>query len=203
MLVGGDWFDAFVLPGERLGLSVGDVSGHGIEAAALMGTLRSVLRMAMYLERDMVKVLAAADEFVRTEAPEGVYATSNIGVVDLRKRTLSCLAAGHPGPICWNPRTRKATDSFQDRGLPLGLRDMTAPQERAESIALEKNFFACYFTDGLLEAEGDYLRGEARLIDTIALPQIRRDAHPARAIRLAVAPERHFDDLAVLTLRVL
>ena len=42
--MGGDWFDAFTLPGGRLGLVIGDVAGRGVDAAARMGQLRSVAR---------------------------------------------------------------------------------------------------------------------------------------------------------------
>ncbi|HLX26774.1 MAG TPA: GAF domain-containing protein, partial [Candidatus Cybelea sp.] len=60
MLVGGDWYDAFTLSDGRLGISIGDVSGHGLQAAAFMGSLRDALRVALYLDADMMRALQVA-----------------------------------------------------------------------------------------------------------------------------------------------
>lgn len=202
MLVGGDWFDAFTLSDGRIGLTVGDVSGHGVEAAVEMASLRDALRIAMLMEPDLAKVLNAADLLVRQETGTNIFATANISVLDMRERTLTSIAAGHPGPLCWYENTRVVEDPFLDRGLPLGFREMAAAQSSAETIDLEECSFIVYFTDGLVEAERDYLSGEARLAQAIAQRSIREALHPARKIRAAVAPERHPDDLAVMTLRV-
>ena len=202
MLVGGDWFDAFELAEGRLGFTVGDICGHGIEAAAVMGNIRSALRIAMLMETDLTKVMGAADRLLRQESEDGVFATANIAVLDTGARTLSCVAAGHPGPLCWYESSRTVTDPFRDRGLPLGFRDLASPQDTAQTIDLEDCSFAVFFTDGLVEAERDYLSGEARLTQAIGQQSIREAEWPARAIRLAVAPERHPDDVAVMTIRV-
>ena len=201
MLVGGDWFDAFELPDERLGVSIGDISGHGVEAASFMGSLRDALRIAMFMEPDLLKVLAAADVLIKQETQKGIFATASIAVVDSGRRTLTVAAAGHPGPICWNEREQTVTDPFTERGLPLGFRDLAPPQQAAQTIALERGAFVVFFTDGLLEAEHDYLRGQERLLETVARKSVREADHPAGEIRASVTPERHPDDLAVLTLR--
>jgi hypothetical protein len=201
MMVGGDWFDAFQLPGQRMGISVGDISGHGVDAAAFMGTLRSGLRIAMLLERDMLKVLAAADELLKQESNETMLATANIAVVDLSEHTIGCAAAGHPGPLRWNERTQTVTDPFLARGLPLGARDLAPEQDAPQTLALEQRDFLTFFTDGLVEADHNYVAGYARLMDVVADRAVRESAHPAHAIRFAAAPERHPDDLVVMTLR--
>jgi len=202
MMVGGDWFDAFELPGERIGISVGDISGHGVDAAAFMGTLRSGLRIAMLLERDLLKVLAAGDALLKQESREPIYATAIIGVLDLERRTLTTAAAGHPGPLRWSKRTQTVTDPFVVRGLPLGLRDLAPPQGAPQTVELETGDFLAFFTDGLVEGEHDYLAGQARLMEVMTHRSAREGAHPAQAIRLAVAPARHPDDLVILTLHL-
>lgn len=201
MLIGGDWFDAFELPGGRLGISIGDISGHGVDAAAFMGSLRDALRIAMYMETDLLKVLAAADVLIAQETDTGVFATAMIAVVDTSRNTLTCAAAGHPGPLCWNEREHSVTDPFTDRGLPLGYRALEESDQAAETIDLDDGTFVVFFTDGLLEAEHDYLRGQDRLVEAISDRSVREAPHPASKIRDAVTPERHPDDLAVLTLR--
>lgn len=201
MLVGGDWFDAFELPGGRLGISIGDIAGHGVDAAAFMGSLRDALRIAMYMERDLLKVLAAADVLITQETEKGIFATAMIAVVDTRRNTLSCAAAGHPGPLCWNEREQTVTDPFTERGLPLGYRELERSDQTVQTIDLEDDAFVVFFTDGLLEAEHDYLRGQERLAEAILSSSVREAAHPASEIRAEVTPERHPDDLAILTLR--
>ena len=201
MLVGGDWFDAFELPEDRVGISIGDISGHGVNAAAFTGSLRDALRIAMFMERDLLKVLGAADVLIKQETENGIFATAIIAVVDKRRRTLTCAAAGHPGPLYWNDRERTVTDPFTERGLPLGFRDLCASEQTAQTIALEPGAFAVFFTDGVVEAEHDYLGGQAKLLEAIARRSIREAARPAREIRAFVTPERHPDDLAILTLR--
>lgn len=203
LLVGGDWFDAFELSDGKVGLTIGDVSGHGVEAAVIMGNLRSALRTAMTIEPDLVKVLAFVDSLVQKDVVSGTFATANIGVLDPKNGKLSCVAAGHPGPLCWHENGQIVTDPFRERGLPLGFRDMGISQDRAETIDLEDCSFAVFFTDGLVEFERDYVGGEARLTQAIAQRSVRTAKHPARAIRNAVSPARHPDDLAVLTLRVI
>jgi Stage II sporulation protein E (SpoIIE)/GAF domain len=201
MLVGGDWFDAFELPGERLGISIGDIAGHGVDAAAFMGSLRDALRIAMYMERDLLKVLAAADVLITQETEREIFATAMIAVVDTRRSTLSCVAAGHPGPLCWSERDRAVTDPFTERGLPLGYREIEMSDQMVQTIDLEDGAFVTFFTDGLLEAEHDYLGAQDRLVEAVSRRSIREATHPALVIRAAVTPERHPDDLAVLTLR--
>ncbi|MBV8488971.1 MAG: SpoIIE family protein phosphatase [Candidatus Eremiobacteraeota bacterium] len=201
MMVGGDWFDAFELPGQRLGISVGDVSGHGVEAAAFMGTVRSGLHIAMLLDADLLKVLAAADVLLRQESNETMYATAAIAILDARQRTMSCALAGHPGPLHWSERTQNVSDPFVDRGLPLGARNLADSQGEAHTIELEDGDFFAFFTDGLLEGKRDYEAGQTRLHQAVANRWIRQADHPARAIRDAVAPERHEDDVVILTLR--
>lgn len=201
MLVGGDWFDAFELPNDRLGISIGDISGHGVNAAAFTGSLRDALRIAMLMERDLLKVLDAADVLITQETEKGIFATALIAVIDKRTRALSCVAAGHPGPLCWNEREQAVTDPFIERGLPLGYRDLCASHQSVQTIALEPGTFAVFFTDGLVEAQHDYLRGQEQLVEGIGRRSIREAAHPAREIRALLTPGPHPDDLALLTLR--
>ena len=202
LMVGGDWFDAFLLPDRRLGISVGDVSGHGVDAAAFMGTLRSGLRIAMLLESDMLKILAAADALLKEESRETMFATASIYVVDFDERTMTCAAAGHPGALRWSDCTQTVSDPFVDRGLPLGARDLAPPQSTPQALQLEDGDFWVFFTDGLVEAERDYLSAQTRLMKVMTDRSVREGADPALAIRHAVVPERHPDDLVVLTLRM-
>jgi serine phosphatase RsbU (regulator of sigma subunit) len=201
MLVGGDWYDAFMLPDGRLAVSVGDVSGHGLDAAAFMLRLRDALRVALYLEGDMERALSVADLLLREEGPAEMYATASISMVDLAHRTMACLSAGHPGPLVWLNRLKGVVDPFMDRGLPLALRDLGPSAFAGQTIALDSGAFVVFFTDGLVETERNYIDGEQRLAQVMADVDVREADQPAQVIRRRVAPEHHPDDIAVLTLR--
>ncbi len=201
MLIGGDWYDAFELADGRLALTIGDVAGHGLDAAAFMGSLRNALRTALYTEPDLMRALHVADYLIMREFPDERHATAMIALFDCDALTLTCAAAGHPGPLIWDGQSKKVTDPFQNRGLPIGLRtvgDSTPDQE--VTVSLHPGSFVVFFTDGLLEWERDYIVGEQHLAQAIERSDIRCAAYPARELRRAVVRGKHEDDIAILTL---
>lgn len=202
LLIGGDWYDAFNLPDGRIGISIGDVTGHGVDAAAFMRSLRDALRTALYGQADLLRALEIADYLIREEFPDGRYATAQLCMYDPQTRLLSGAAAGHPGPLIWMPDRREILDAFDARGLPLGMRELERADDRMCSIVLPPGSMAVFFTDGLVEWARDYVEGERVLRAAIADPEIRAALHPAKALRRAVVQGKHHDDLAVLTLRV-
>lgn len=202
LLIGGDWYDAFNLPDGRVGISIGDVTGHGVDAASFMRSLRDALRAALYGDADLLRALDISDYLMTEEFPEERYATALLSVFDPQARTLTCAAAGHPGPLVWVPSKNDVIDPFQSRGLPLGMRRLAQFEQEASTITLEPGSLAVYFTDGLLEWEHDYERAEAALYEAIRQEEIRNAVHPAKALRRAVVRGNHRDDIAVLTLRV-
>jgi len=139
---------------------------------------------------------------MREENADGMYATANLGIVDAQRRRLTSVAAGHPGPLYWSPRTQTVEDPFLERGLPLGFRDLGESASPQKTIDLHPGSFIAFFTDGLIEGERDIGKGEAKLAEAIKRADVREALHPAEALRRAVAPDRHADDLAIMTLRV-
>lgn len=202
MLVGGDWYDAFNLPDGRMGISIGDVSGHGVDAAAFMRSLRDALRTALYGEADLLRALHIADYLISEEFPDGRYATAQLCIYEPETRKLIGAAAGHPGPLIWIPERGEVIDPFTSRGLPLGMRSLESGDQSSCSIVLETDAMAVFFTDGLVEWNRDYVKGERALLSAMAGAEIRRSPHPAKALRRAVVQGKHHDDIAVLTLRV-
>jgi hypothetical protein len=199
MLVGGDWYDAFLLPDGRIGMSIGDVSGHGVEAAAFMGSLRDALRALLYRDPDLSRALAIADYLVAEDAPDGMFATAHLAIVDPAHATLTCAAAGHPGPLVWNADSGIVSDPFTERGLPLGFRHLHPSVQTSMTLSLHRAFVV-FFTDGLLEWNRDYIAGEAALYDAMRQARVRDAERPARAVRDAVVQGEHQDDLAILAL---
>jgi hypothetical protein len=207
MMVGGDWYDVFLLPDGRIGISVGDVSGHGLEAAVTMSSIKNTLQAALVVEPDLSRALGTGDFVLRSEnrlrvPDEGQFCTAMIGILDPAERTLQTAPAGHPGPKIWDPLSGEVVDPFPDRDLPLGYRDLSKPCAKTRTMTLERGAFVVFYTDGLVEAERDFLAGERELEAAIARRDVRESDDPAFAIRRTVAPQAPYDDLAILTIRL-
>jgi len=200
LLVGGDWYDAFQLADGRIAITVGDVLGHGIEAAVWMSRLRNGLRAALFAEPDPTHALEVADQMLRTEGREE-FTTALVGLIDPVRNTLSCTSAGHPGPLVWDT-TGEVMDPFAERGLPIGLRNFGPVAKTAQTLSLRAGAFAVFFTDGLLEWNRNIAQAWSRLEAAVARQDVREALHPAHAIRHCVIDgSNHDDDIAVLTVR--
>ena len=97
--VGGDWYDAFPLAGNRMGLAIGDVVGHNITSASIMGQVRNMLRAYAVDTADPADVLHRADTALSQLLPDAM-ATAIYAVLDPATRDLSYANAGHPPPVC-------------------------------------------------------------------------------------------------------
>ncbi|MEI5011649.1 SpoIIE family protein phosphatase [Streptomyces sp. PmtA] len=161
--VGGDWFDVIRLSGARVALVVGDVVGHGINAAATMGRLRTAVRTLADMELpphellthldDTVKRLGEEDVDAPDHVPAAVGATCLYAVYDPVTRRCTMARAGHPPPAIIDPQGHVA---FPDMpaGAPLGLGLGLVPFESVELELPEGTLLALY-TDGLVEARDD------------------------------------------------
>jgi GAF domain-containing protein len=199
LLVAGDWYDAFLLRDGNVGISIGDVCGHGIEAAALMSSIRNAIRMGVVIEPNLTQVLRHADFLFRNEAPSGMFCTALVGVIDRKTAQMTCVSAGHPGPLVWY---RGRIDSpVQGSTVPLGIGDVTTETAEPVTFQLEPASTAVFFTDGLIEWRRDPVAGEDALRQALRDPAVRNAPSPARAIRDAVITGAHPDDLAILTVR--
>ena len=199
LLVGGDWYDVFLLKNGNVGLSIGDVSGHGIDSAALMSSIRNAIRMGLVMEPDLAKVLSDADFLLRNEAPSGMFCTALVGVIDRATRRLTCASAGHPGPLVWRRGLMEAP--VRASTVPLGFGDLAPQPAPATDIALEPGSTAVFYTDGLVEWRCDPIAGEIALRNAFGDSAVRNAPSPARALRNTVITGSHSDDVAILTVR--
>ena len=150
---GGDFYDAVELPGGRLGLAVGDIVGHGAEAAAAMGQLRSALRAYALEGRSPARVLQLLSRYA-----DGVTgargATLVYAVVDPAAREVRYAAAGHPPPLLVAPNGR-ARYLEGARGVPLD-RALGHVYEDAVTAVPEGSTLVLY-SDGAIERRGEPL----------------------------------------------
>lgn len=146
--VGGDWYDAFPLPDGWVGLALGDVVGHGLRSASLMGQVRVALRAYATVERSPADVVAHLDRLVAGLGEEPM-ATLAFGTWHPVNGVLHLVLAGHPAPLVREPDGRVHALTAAP-GLPLGV----APGGGYEQIELQLDPGATllWFSDGLVES---------------------------------------------------
>ncbi|MFP8962388.1 SpoIIE family protein phosphatase [Streptomyces nanhaiensis] len=177
--VGGDWFDAIPLSGMRSALVVGDVAGHGLEAAATMGRLRTAVRTLADLDMPPEEVLAHLDDLVG-RAPEdpATAATCLYAVYDPVICRCTAARAGHPPPVAVFPGGGTLTLDLP-AGPPLGLGGLQ-PYESA-TVELPSGSLLALYTDGLLKegrAYGDTDARMALLASALRGPEPPPDSSP-------------------------
>ncbi|OBF50334.1 PAS domain S-box protein [Mycobacterium sp. 852002-53434_SCH5985345] len=144
---GGDWFDAIPL-GDRLVLIVGDVVGHGVEAAAVMSQLRTALRMQIVAGYPLAEALAAVDRF-HEHVPGSRSATVCVGSLDFGTGEFQYCTAGHPPPLLVGSESDSRYLEPSGAG-PLG--SGTGFPVRTEFLGVGDAVML--YTDGLIERPG-------------------------------------------------
>lgn len=193
--VGGDWYDVIDLPRGQVGLVIGDVVGHGVRAAALMGQLRTALHCYALEGHGPARTLELVDRFVQSMG-EYAMATAAYAVFDPETSRLRVATAGHLPPIVVSDGEASVIDLVP--GAPLGGFPYGSCPE--QSFSLNTGETIVLYTDGLVERRGTPL---SEAIDGLA--EILRGADSAeRACQLAISemvpPEGLSDDVAVLAL---
>ncbi|GHE97731.1 PAS domain-containing protein [Streptomyces griseoluteus] len=162
----GDWYDAVDLPADRFALAVGDVVGHGLMAATVMGRLRSALSAATRTVHGPAQALEVLGLYARSV--EGALAATAVQVlVDCRSHLLIYSSAGHPPPVLLHADgTCDLLDQATDP--PLGARPEHVPRPQA-SITYTPDDTLILYTDGLIERRGEDIdAGLTRLTDMLS-----------------------------------
>lgn len=186
--VGGDWYDALVLPDGTLAFTIGDVIGHDLRATARMSQLQHMLR-ALALDRpgppdDVVRRL---DQALENLHEPDVMATLIFGVartLDADTAVLAWSNAGHPPPLLI-PADGQARFVPGGHGLPIGV-DANVSRERAASVTIAAGGLFLLYTDGLIERPGEDL--------SLGLERLGRAATDLYGL----PPDRFLDELTEL-----
>lgn len=149
--VGGDCYDAFVLPTGECAFWVADVSGKGIGAALLMTTLQTELRALAREEGDLSRLAAELDARVGAVAPLGTYATLFLGVLSAREERLRYINAGHVPPV-WLNSAVGAGRTFEVSGKLIGLQ-LPGDGYNTGEVVFGRGERLAVFSDGVTEAE--------------------------------------------------
>jgi serine phosphatase RsbU (regulator of sigma subunit) len=199
--VGGDWYDVVALASGGLALSIGDVAGHGIEAAALMGQLRNALRSAALEGEDAGSAMSRVDRLLQSqrERPDSI-ATAVFARLNGDGATLEMSSAGHPPPLVVRPDG--TVDYIENvRSVPLGV---PAPDGRVSaSCDLDPGSLLMLYTDGLVERRGESLTTGLDLLASAAAaagtdPELACD----RVVEAMLGKEGPIDDVALLVVAI-
>jgi sigma-B regulation protein RsbU (phosphoserine phosphatase) len=195
--VGGDWYDVFRLPGDRVGIVMGDVVGNGLAAAVVMGRLRSALRAYALDVDDPGEVLRKLDRKAH-HFEYGTMATVSYAVVDPGHSQVSIALAGHLPPVVAMPDGAVAY-AEPLVGPPIGF---LRGDGRYQSAVLElpPGALFCFYTDGLVERRDSTIDvGMRKLRETVTAGS--PEAVCARVMAVLVGTELVRDDIAVLAMR--
>jgi serine phosphatase RsbU (regulator of sigma subunit) len=193
---GGDFYDVFELSGGRVGLFVGDVSGHGREALESTSSLRPALRGHLEAGLSPRAALASAGRAAGID-PSGRFTTALVAVHDPASGTLTYAQAGHPPPVLVGPGAHEpitvASSAPIGVGLPTGKRQTT--------VSLPRGSSACFVTDGLLEARsGDTLLG-SEWLERVVAAFGPLDTAEALLDRVLGAADQASDDMTACLIR--
>lgn len=217
-IVGGDWYDVFILPdGKSLGVIIGDVAGSGLPAAVVMGRMRSALRAYVLETADPAVALDKLDRKIRYFEDDAM-ATVLYGVYAPGLGELTLSTAGHPppvlvvpglasaaGPVGAEPASVRAELTSVEADLPIGVAD--DPDRRSTVISIPPGGTLCFYTDGLVERRDESIEvGLGRLVETLrdfvaAAPPGESLAEDAcDFVMQAMAGDGPRDDVALLIL---
>jgi serine/threonine-protein kinase RsbW len=195
--VGGDWYDILCLSRDRIGLVAGDVEGHDIEAATVMGQLRNALRAYALDDHDPADTLDRLARFGDRVGLERM-ATVVFAVLDPQTGELTVASAGHPQPIIVTESGAAFVVAFPS-DPPLGV--VLAPHRQYTTL-LEPRAAVVLYTDGLIEDRAVAVDESIRhLLSAVQAAGTDPERICAAIEQLALGDGGHRDDVAVLVLQ--
>ncbi|HEU5333786.1 MAG TPA: SpoIIE family protein phosphatase [Actinocrinis sp.] len=201
--VGGDWYDVIGLGGGRVALVVGDVMGHGVRAAAVMGQLRTATRTLAALDLQPAEVLHHLDELMEHlggSMTAAHFATCIVAVYDPTERMCRIARAGHVPPLAVWPDGR--TEMLDvPAGVPLGVGGHAF---ESRDVPVPDGSLIVLCTDGLVESRApgrDIDDGLRDLADGVKDPTMALEAI-ADGLIAGLRGDRTLDDAALLIARV-
>ena len=152
LLVGGDWYETVTLPDGRIAVAVGDIVGHGLEAAAMMGQMRTAFAALAAGSDTPTALLEQLDGFARSTQS---LSTIAIAFLDPGLGSVSYVCAGHP-PILCIPKGGASYFLDDGRSWPIGVHH-TDPRPEAGHVRLSTGDKLLVYSDGLIERRGEVI----------------------------------------------
>ncbi|AEH10247.1 MULTISPECIES: SpoIIE family protein phosphatase [Protofrankia] len=193
--VGGDWYDALVLPTGELTLIVGDVGGHGLRAATVMAELRHAARAYALLSHPPAMITSQLSSNLAA-SDSAVYATAVVACLDMAEKTLTWSCAGHPPPLLLDGDCPAFLEVVH--GPILGAVDNLA--YRQDTVTLPTRARLLLYSDGLVERRDASITDRLAVLATVAAQSdtLSLDALCDRLLTEVAGPSGREDDLCLL-----
>jgi PAS domain S-box-containing protein len=193
---GGDWYDVIPLANGDVGLVIGDVAGHGLEAASVMGQLRMAVRAYALEGHRPADIVAHADAVLRIVAPQEL-ATIVYAEVDPASGRVGLVSAGHPPPIVIGADGARYLEP--PRQPPIGVTRTSTYGELV--VELDPGTTIVLYTDGLIDRRDIALdEGMERLLTAAGSDRGRPVEAVCRELIKALVPNEATDDIALLAM---
>jgi len=194
--IGGDWYDVFTLPSGWLGVVIGDVAGHGLASAVVMGRVRSALRAYTLVTDDPAQALTLLDRKV-THFEAGNLTTAMYAMVSPDRATLLLSSAGHLPPVLAAPGSPAALVDLPI-DPPLGVGRRNAPRRTTE-LPFPSGAVLLSYTDGLVERRDQVIDDGLDRLTRVVVPAPAETV--CTTVMAGLGMERPTDDVAVLAVR--
>lgn len=199
--VGGDFYDLFELAEDKIGITIGDISGKGLEAAALTSLIKNSVKAYAHVYPSLKVIMEKTNHLVVDATDESMFATLFFAVLDIRTGAMSWSRAGHSAPIFVR---ESGQHLLMDGSPPVGAFYETEFTEH--QLHLQPGDSLVMYTDGVTEARaGQQLFGEKRLLKTVeelqALPAQELVERIYEKI-LDFSSGRLTDDVAILAVKL-
>jgi len=203
---GGDFCDFLPLDHERLLITLGDVSGHGIGPALISCATRAMLRALSSVEKNIERVVQRVNYLTKEDLPDNRFVTAFTGILHNKKGQLHYCSAGQ-GPLVWLHARNNKVDILGAGAIPIGIIDDLGDLEPQVISFGDGDIFAL-LTDGFYEwsREDGELFGVERAIEVIRLNQQRTAGQILAAIKTAVekfSESKQKDDLTAIIIKKL
>ncbi|MEV7678416.1 SpoIIE family protein phosphatase [Streptomyces sp. NPDC088341] len=197
--IGGDWFDAVKLPGSRTALVVGDVMGHGLNSAAMMGQLRTAVQTMATMEMPPAQLLRNLDDLAQ-RLGEQYLATCLYAVYDPIRSEVQIANAGHIPPVLVRAEDGSGEVLGIPTGAPIGVGGVAF---ETVTVRVDPGDRLVLCTDGLVEVRGEDIGdGLAALCASAAHPAASMDDACDTIIRALNTRGGRKDDVALLMARL-
>lgn len=206
---GGDYYDFIELTelgAGIVGIALGDVTGHGIGAALLMATARSVLRSnAQHYGADLTKLFEVLNRHIESDTDYDKFITLFYGILDANQKSLVWVSGGHD-PALWYHKDNGKIEELPNTGLPVGIME-NASFEQGGPVFLKAGDVVVIGTDGIWEAQNNsgVMFGKERLRNIV----IRESDKPANEICSRIiddvtnfsSPTPQLDDITLVVIK--
>lgn len=194
--IGGDWYDAFESGDGHIVITIGDVTGKGVDAARLMVLMRQAIRIAALDSNDPARIADVCNRLLLSEQGDRL-ASAFIGVLDPDTCHLRYISAGHAPPFLRLPDKR--VQMLESPSAPLGA--LRQVEFHRHDLRIPSGSMLVMYTDGVIEITRDVVAGQEMLERVLSSDALMHASSPAEFIERAIANEEPRDDIAIMAVK--